>query len=91
MCLQIRVVSIPVNHLYLAGAETIARKIQVVILVVCDTWRIKNDEELDKMIKHENTVNCIKAQRLSWFGHIQVSEITPTFGGVTARAVEGIQ
>ena len=26
---------------------------------------------MDKLIKHENTVNCIKAQRLSWFGHIQ--------------------
>jgi len=35
------------------------------------TWRIKNTEELDKLIKHTNTVNCIKAQRLSWFGHIQ--------------------
>jgi hypothetical protein len=35
------------------------------------TWRIKNNEELDKLIKHENTVNYIKAQRLSWFGHIQ--------------------
>ena len=23
------------------------------------------------MIKHENTVNYIKAQRLSWFGHTQ--------------------
>ena len=35
------------------------------------TWRIKNKEELDKLIKHKNTVNYIKAQRLSWFGHIQ--------------------
>ena len=35
------------------------------------TWRIKNNEELDKLIKHENTVNYIKAQRLSWSGHIQ--------------------
>jgi len=35
------------------------------------TWRIKNNDELDKLIKHENTVNYIKAQRLSWFGHIQ--------------------
>jgi len=35
------------------------------------TCRIKNNEELDKLIKHKNTVNCIKAQRLSWFGHIQ--------------------
>jgi len=35
------------------------------------TWRIKNNEELDKLTKHENIVNYIKAQRLSWFGHIQ--------------------
>jgi len=28
-------------------------------------------EELDKLIKHENIVNCIKAQRLSWFSHVQ--------------------
>ena len=35
------------------------------------TLRIKNNEELDKPIKHENIVNYIKAQRLSWFGHIQ--------------------
>jgi len=32
---------------------------------------LKNNEELDKLIKHENIVNYIKAQRLSWFGHIQ--------------------
>jgi len=35
------------------------------------TWRIKNYEELDKLIKHETVVNYIKAQRLRWFGHIQ--------------------
>ena len=35
------------------------------------TWGIKNNEELDKLIKHKNIVNHIKAQRLSWFGHIQ--------------------
>jgi len=34
-------------------------------------WRIKTNEELDKLIKHKNVVNCIKAQRLSWFGHVQ--------------------
>ena len=34
------------------------------------TWRIKTNEELDKLIKHGNIVNYIKAQRLSWFGHI---------------------
>jgi len=34
-------------------------------------WRIKTDEELDKMIKHKNIVSYITAQRLSWFGHVQ--------------------
>jgi len=34
-------------------------------------WRIKTMEELDKLIKHKNIVNYIKAQRLSWFGHVQ--------------------
>jgi len=33
-------------------------------------WRIKTNEELDKLIKYGNIVNYIKAQRLSWFGHL---------------------
>jgi len=33
--------------------------------------RIKTNEELDKLIKHKNMVNYIKAQRLSWFGQVQ--------------------
>jgi hypothetical protein len=35
------------------------------------TWRIKTNDELDKLITHKNTINDIKAQRLSWFGHLQ--------------------
>jgi capsule polysaccharide modification protein KpsS len=34
-------------------------------------WRVKTIEELDKLMKHKNIINHIKAQRLSWFGHIQ--------------------
>ena len=34
-------------------------------------WRIKTNEELDKLIKHKIIVNHIKAQRLSRFGHVQ--------------------
>ena len=26
--------------------------------------------ELDELIKHRNIINYVKAQRLSWFGHI---------------------
>ena len=33
-------------------------------------WRIKTNEELNKLINHGNIVNYIKAQRLSWFGRI---------------------
>jgi hypothetical protein len=39
------------------------------------TCRIKTNDELDKLIKLENIINYIKAQRLSWFGHLhQMSE-----------------
>ena len=34
-------------------------------------WRVKTNEELDKLIKRKNTINYIKAHRLSWFGHVQ--------------------
>jgi hypothetical protein len=35
------------------------------------TWRIKTNQELDEIIKHKNIINFIRAQRLSWFGHIE--------------------
>jgi hypothetical protein len=31
------------------------------------TWRIKTNDEL---IRYKNIINHIKAQRLSWFGHL---------------------
>ena len=34
------------------------------------TWRIKTNDELDKLLKQKNTINHIKAQRLSWFGNL---------------------
>jgi hypothetical protein len=34
------------------------------------TWRIKTNDELDKLIRHKNITNYIKAQRLSCFGHL---------------------
>ena len=33
-------------------------------------WRIKRNIELGELIKHRNVINYVKAQRLSWFGHI---------------------
>jgi len=34
------------------------------------TWRIKTNEELNKLIRHKNNINYIKTKRLSWFGHL---------------------
>jgi len=33
-------------------------------------WGIKTNKELDELINHQNIINYVKAQRLSWFGHI---------------------
>ena len=33
-------------------------------------WRIKTNDELDELIRHNNIINYVKAQRLSWFGHL---------------------
>jgi hypothetical protein len=34
-------------------------------------WRIKTNQELDKIIKHKNIINFIRASRLGWLGHIE--------------------
>ena len=34
------------------------------------SWKIKTNIELDKLIQHRNIINYVKAQRLSWYGHI---------------------
>ena len=41
-------------------------------------WRIKTNIELDELIKHRNIINYVKAQRLSWFGHINRMHETST-------------
>ena len=35
-----------------------------------DTWRIKSNDELNRLIGNKNIINYIKAQRLDWFGHV---------------------
>jgi hypothetical protein len=33
-------------------------------------WRIKTNNELDELTKQRNIINYVKAEILSWFGHI---------------------
>jgi len=33
-------------------------------------WRIETNKGLDELIKQRNTINYVKAQKLSWLGHI---------------------
>jgi hypothetical protein len=35
-----------------------------------DTWRIKTNEELNKLIGNKTIINYIKSQRLDWLGHV---------------------
>jgi hypothetical protein len=34
------------------------------------TWIIQTNDELDELIRYKNIINYIRAQRLSWFGHL---------------------
>jgi len=36
-----------------------------------ESWRIKTNQELDKLIEHKNIINFARVQRLGWYGHIE--------------------
>jgi len=48
------------------------------------SWRIKTNEELDKLIKHENIINFARAQKLGWYGHIERMQETRTVKAIYA-------
>jgi len=35
------------------------------------SWRIKTNQELDKLIKHKNIINFARGRMLGWYGHIE--------------------
>jgi hypothetical protein len=35
------------------------------------SWRLKTNQEVNKIIKHKNIINFARAQRLGWYGHIE--------------------
>ena len=43
-----------------------------------DNCRNKTNKVLDELIKHQNIINYVKAQRLSWFGRVNRMPDTST-------------
>jgi hypothetical protein len=50
-----------------------------------DTWRIRYNEELNRLIKGKDIVKFIKAQRIRWLGHVKGMEAGP----MPRRTTEG--
>jgi len=50
-----------------------------------DTWRIRNNEELNRSINGEDIVKFIKAQRIRWLGHVKRMEV----GAMPRKVMEG--
>jgi len=40
------------------------------------SWRMKTNQELDKLIKYKNLINFARLQRLGWYGHIEIIQET---------------
>jgi hypothetical protein len=47
------------------------------------SWRLRNNEELDRIIRKQNVVRQIKAKRLGWFGYTQRMEKHRITGKIT--------
>jgi hypothetical protein len=62
----------PVFHKWkVVGFERkVLRKIYGPTKEMDSTWRIKSNEELNRLTGIKNIINYIKAQRLVWFGHV---------------------
>ena len=58
----------PIKNKLLLFERKVLRKIFGATEERDGTWRIKTSDELDKLIRHKNIINFIKAQSLSWFG-----------------------
>jgi hypothetical protein len=39
-----------------------------------NVWRIKYNEQLNTLLKGEDTVRFIKSQRIRWLGHVEGKE-----------------
>ena len=48
----------------------ILRRIYGPIKEIDGTWRLRRNNELYKIIRNQNIINFIQAQRLRWFGHV---------------------
>jgi hypothetical protein len=50
-----------------------------------DTWRIRNNEELNRSVNGEDIVKFIGAQKVRWLGHVKRIEV----GSMPRNMMEG--
>jgi hypothetical protein len=59
-----------INQKLLVFERKILRRIFGPIKETDGTWRIKTNDELNKLFENKYIINYIKSQRLSWLGHV---------------------
>jgi len=59
------------------------------------SWRMKTNQKMDKLTKHENIINFARAQRLGWYGYIErkqeirMVKSTHSWKPISKRAMAG--
>ena len=67
---EVRVLKVTTKNKLMVFERKVLRKIFGPTEKSGGTWGIKTKDEVDELIRHKNTINHMKAQRLSWFGHL---------------------
>ena len=55
-----------------------------------ERWRMRNNDELEKLMRGENIVTYTRAQRIKWWGHLKRMEETKKVRKITEWSPTGV-